>query len=95
MALDATYGGEEFDLLSPLGFANALFHMANLEAGAAALSAPVCSTFVFMLLGHLRVMFEHNASASLALGGFVMYLKLQEQGKHPSIPNSPRRPSGL
>ena len=50
MALDATYGGPEFDLLTPLGFCNALFHMMNLEPGAAALTAPVCSTFVFMTL---------------------------------------------
>ena len=50
IALDVTYGGEEFDLLSDVGFLNALFHTANLEVGGSALTAPVCSTFVFMIL---------------------------------------------
>ena len=52
IALDSTYGGEEFDLLTPLGFSNAMFHMANLQPGTGALSAPVCSTFVFTLLDY-------------------------------------------
>jgi hypothetical protein len=38
------------DLLTETGFANALYHTLNLDLGAGATSAPVCSTFVFMNL---------------------------------------------
>ncbi|CAK9039939.1 unnamed protein product [Durusdinium trenchii] len=39
------------DLTTDQGFANALFQVANLEPGSASMSAPVCSTFVFMSFG--------------------------------------------
>lgn len=55
VALDVNYGGAEYDLLSPLGFCNAVFHTLNLKVGAACHSAPVCSTFVFMTLGSEHV----------------------------------------
>ena len=48
MALDASYGGPEFDLLTDVGFTNALFFAANLQPGASCVAAPVCSTFLFM-----------------------------------------------
>ncbi|CAK9092925.1 Uncharacterized protein SCF082_LOCUS43721 [Durusdinium trenchii] len=51
VALDASYGGPEFDLLTDVGFTNALFFAANLQPGASCVAAPVCSTFVFMSSG--------------------------------------------
>ena len=39
------------DLTTDQGFSNALYHIANLEPGAGSMSAPVCSTFVFMKFG--------------------------------------------
>ena len=40
----------EMDLLTPLGFTNALFYACNLKPGSGHMTAPVCSTFVFMPL---------------------------------------------
>ena len=40
----------EMDLLTPSGFANALFYACNLKPGSGHMTAPVCSTFVFMSL---------------------------------------------
>ena len=40
----------DMDLLSPSGFCNALFYACNLRPGTGHMSAPVCSTWVFMLL---------------------------------------------
>lgn len=54
---DVKYNGETMDLLSPLGFSNALYHTLNLDLGAGATSAPVCSTFVFMCLHFAWVRF--------------------------------------
>lgn len=54
MAFDKEYGGDEFDLLTDVGFLNALYHTTMLEAGASAMAAPVCSTFVFMWLACLQ-----------------------------------------
>ena len=62
VALDVTYSGAEYDLLTPLGFANAVYHTLNLGPGEGCHSAPVCSTFVFMTLGPellLRLWFFH------------------------------------
>ncbi|CAL1129927.1 unnamed protein product [Cladocopium goreaui] len=41
----------EMDLLTPSGFANALFYACNLKPGSGHMTAPVCSTFVFMSRG--------------------------------------------
>ena len=38
------------DILSPQGFANALYQMLRLRPGAGALHAPVCSTWILMIL---------------------------------------------
>ena len=40
----------EMDLLTPSGFTNALFYACNLKPGSGHMTAPVCSTFVFMPL---------------------------------------------
>ena len=45
---DVKINDKTMDLLSPLGFANALYHTLNLKPGSGALSAPVCSTFVMV-----------------------------------------------
>lgn len=45
------------DLTTDQGFANALFQVANLEPGSASMSAPVCSTFVFMSFGRAKCRF--------------------------------------
>lgn len=45
---DVRYNSETMDLLTPLGFSNALYHTMCLDAGASATSAPVCSTFVML-----------------------------------------------
>ena len=47
---DVRIDPQSMDLLSPQGFANALHAVCCLKPGSAALAAPVCSTFVFMIL---------------------------------------------
>ncbi|CAK9087531.1 Uncharacterized protein SCF082_LOCUS41379 [Durusdinium trenchii] len=42
------------DLLTPEGFSNALYHMANTNPGSGSLTAPVCSTFVIVSRGSTR-----------------------------------------
>jgi len=49
--MDVTYNGQTMDLLTPLGFSNAVYHTLNLRPGAGALTAPVCSTFVVVSMG--------------------------------------------
>ena len=45
--MDVTLGNE-YDLLSDVGFSNALYQVANLVPGSGHTTAPVCSTFVWM-----------------------------------------------
>jgi len=49
-AFDVVKGGEAQDIMSSLGFVNAMYLSANLNPydGAGHLTAPVCSTWVFM-----------------------------------------------
>lgn len=49
MPFDVDYSAA-MDLLTPEGFSNALYHMANTNPGSGSLTAPVCSTFVIVLL---------------------------------------------
>ena len=41
---------DDHDILSTKGFLNMLFQCMNLQAGAAAWTAPVCSSWTFMTL---------------------------------------------
>lgn len=47
---DIRIDGNLMDLASPQGFANALWAVANLKPGSGHLTAPVCSSFVFVFL---------------------------------------------
>ncbi|CAK8999972.1 Putative rhamnose biosynthetic enzyme 1 [Durusdinium trenchii] len=49
--IDLEIGGATMDLTTDIGFANALYHAANLREGAACMAAPVCGSFVFMSRG--------------------------------------------
>lgn len=51
--IDLEIGGATMDLTTDSGFANALYHAANLREGAACMAAPVCGSFVFMKLIHI------------------------------------------
>ena len=59
--------GPQFDLLSDQGFANALFQVANLEPGSAHMSAPVCSTFVWMISGSNTVSFAFTRKSTMGI----------------------------
>ena len=48
---DVRLDPERMDLLSPAGFANALHCVCRLRPGGGKLTAPVCSTWVFMRFG--------------------------------------------
>ena len=48
IGMDLEIGGESMDLSTDIGFANTLYHVANLKPGSAALVAPVCGSWVFM-----------------------------------------------
>lgn len=49
VALDVSYSEcPSMDLSTSCGFANALFFLSKLAPGSGHLTAPVCSTFVFM-----------------------------------------------
>lgn len=47
---DFAYDNINMNLLTNEGFSNALFHACNLEIGSGHVTAPVCSTWVFMFL---------------------------------------------
>ena len=47
---DVELDSVNMDLTTSIGFSNALSYAANLEPGSGHTSAPVCSTFVFMIL---------------------------------------------
>ena len=47
---DIRLDGKRMDLASTEGFANALWAVGNLKPGSGHLTAPVCSTFVFVSL---------------------------------------------
>ena len=49
VGIDIDLGGEKMDMASSLGFSNALYQVCNIKEGGAALVAPVCGSFVFML----------------------------------------------
>ena len=49
--MDVRYDPETMDMLTPQGFANALFQTLNIRPGCGKLTAPVCSTFVVAPLG--------------------------------------------
>ena len=51
MAMDVAWGGEPMDLLSPEGFIGAIYHASRLAPGSGCLAAPVCSSFVYLILG--------------------------------------------
>lgn len=48
MPFDLEVDASRMDLLSPAGFANALYYACSLVPGSGHLSAPVCSSWVFM-----------------------------------------------
>lgn len=47
---EITLDPESQDILSPQGFANAVYQTLRLEPGTGALHAPVCSTWIFLQL---------------------------------------------
>ncbi|CAK8991732.1 unnamed protein product [Durusdinium trenchii] len=49
--IDLEIGGSSMDLTTDIGFANCLYHAANLREGGACMAAPVCGSFVFMSRG--------------------------------------------
>lgn len=51
MPIDLEIGGSSMDLTTDIGFANCLYHAANLREGGACMAAPVCGSFVFMKRG--------------------------------------------
>ena len=51
MAMDVLHDPHTMDLLSDTGFVAACYHATCLRPGAGFLAAPVCSSFVYMLLG--------------------------------------------
>lgn len=65
---DIELDSSSMNLLTPKGMANALFHVMNLKPGSGKLTAPVCSTFVFMPLGW-------NLIQSFWLLGMALLLK--------------------
>lgn len=48
--MDIRLNEETQDIMSPLGFLNAVWQVCNLRPGAGFFTAPVCSTWVFMFL---------------------------------------------
>lgn len=50
MPFDLRLDGERMDLSTSQGFANAMWSVARLRPGSGHLTAPVCSTFVFVCL---------------------------------------------
>ena len=50
MPFDLRHDGERMDLSTSQGFANAMWSVARLRPGSGHLTAPVCSTFVFVCL---------------------------------------------
>ena len=44
--------GAHHDILSPIGFCNALAQLLAIKPGGGFFAAPVCSSWVFMMLGH-------------------------------------------
>lgn len=77
---DVRYNDVTMDLLSDLGFSNALFQTLNLECGSGALSAPVCSTFIFMPLGPLKVSSSSTRSGNLQTFGLKVYVQIHTSG---------------
>lgn len=51
IGMDLEIGGNTMDMTSDIGFSNCLFQAANMKPGSAAVLAPVCGSWVFMLLG--------------------------------------------
>lgn len=51
MAMDVAWGGQSMDLMSPEGFIGAIYHACRLKPGTGGLAAPVCSSFVYLILG--------------------------------------------
>ena len=51
IALDIRHDPKTMDLMDPRGFISACYHATCLKPGSGFLAAPVCSSFVFMLLG--------------------------------------------
>lgn len=55
--MDIRLDADTQDIMSPLGFLNAVWNVCNLKPGSGFFTAPVCSTWVFMPLGlkHLTI----------------------------------------
>ena len=62
MPYDLRLDGQRMDLATPEGFSNALWSVARLRPGSGHLTAPVCSTFVFVWLG------RHDMGSPIFLG---------------------------
>lgn len=51
MPFDIVLDKVNMDLMTNEGFANALFYACNLAPGCGHMTGPVCSTWIFLLLG--------------------------------------------
>lgn len=59
--MDLVLGEATMNLATDHGFANALYHVCNLKEGAALMAAPVCGSWVFVLLdshGFIYILFK-------------------------------------
>lgn len=52
-AIDLEYGGPFMDFLRPEGFCHCLYQVARLREGGSLTMAPVCSTWVWVILGQM------------------------------------------
>ena len=50
MAMDVRFG-REHDILTNEGFSNTLFQVLNVKPGGSLWAAPVCSTWVYLIIG--------------------------------------------
>ncbi len=53
--MDIEFSPEQQDIMGDVGFSNMLFQVLNLKPGAALWAAPVCSTWVYMILSRFKV----------------------------------------
>lgn len=50
MPFDVVLDKERMNLMTPMGFSNALYYACSLEPGSGHVSAPVCSSWIFLFL---------------------------------------------
>lgn len=53
IALDITYGGPGMDIMSPEGYAHAIYQVLSIKTGGSLTLAPVCSSWVWVILGNV------------------------------------------